>query len=461
MNKMKALIKGLIVSAVQIKRPVFWIWVFIGLSVSLTTSAEQKTLTRVDDPLIVQGKILDALSSVRLDRLSLMACDGDAFQPVPFQVDEKDPAGEYVYTHGPIAGVDTDPNLDANDELVFIVESAGPRCDDRPWPEGASSGVRIEVTDPIDRGQGWLYLFAFEGNPPRSPLDLVSREHTPERTITKARGYMWGSPAEKGYPDELHLAGTDGRLGPDILDKWKSRGKIDLPLINFEIKSDDNTYRNTVGWIDGPVRVIVCDNSYMKISFIKFDFPTNVMLFYYPNSCVFPMTLTIENTNVMKIISKVVEMNFVSVLDYNEHSYGIHSFDPVNGYNPQVVFDGKMSDAEKALDTTKDLEWIAGYRPGAGSVLVRFYLPKEFKGITKSLYYLEDASVLDPPEHYPGMIAHGFQYKLNLESIKKGTYLLYTQFYFKPGLVPGKEKMLLDIFDHPLEVKAASLDKVQ
>ena len=64
---------------------------------------------------------------------------------VPAQPFEKDPAGDYVYTLGPKTGVDTDPNLDANDELVFMAESIGCRCDDKPWPEGAKAGVRVEL----------------------------------------------------------------------------------------------------------------------------------------------------------------------------------------------------------------------------------------------------------------------------------------------------------------------------
>jgi len=434
--------------------------VFIGMILSLEAASQEKTLKRVDDPLAVEGKILGALTGTRPDRLSLMACASDGFQPVPFQIDEKNPAGDYVYTHGPKAGVDTDPNLNANDELVFMAESIGGRCDDRPWPEGARAGVRIEITDPVDRGRGWLYLFEFEGSPPRSPVDWVSREVGPDRVMMRGREYMWGSRAGRGFPDELHLAGADGKMGPDILDRWKSRGVIDLPLIKFETKTDDTIRRNTAGWIDGPVRAIVCDKTYMQISFIKYDLPSDTMLYYYPNCCFFPMTLSVQNTELMKLAAKIAKMNFVSVLDYNQNGYGIHSYDAVNPYNPEVVFDGKTSEAEKNLRTNVDLDWVVGYRPGIGGVMVRFYLPPEFQGITKGLYYLEDASHLDPPEDHPGLTAHGFQYSINLAAIEQGQHTLYSQYYFKPGLIPGQEKIILDIVDNPLQVKSAPLEKV-
>jgi hypothetical protein len=429
------------------------------LTISLEAGSDDKTLSRVDDPVVVQGKILAAISGARLDRLSLMVCTGDGFKPVPFQVDEKDPAGDYVYTGGPMAGKDDDPGLDQNDELVFLAESIGARCDDRPWPEGARSGALIEIIDPIDKGRGWLYLFEFEGSPPRSPLDLVSREFTSERSTTTARGYMWGSKAGQGFPDELHLPDADGKMGPDLLDRWKSRGVIDLPLIKFEMKSDEIIRHQAVGWIDGPVRVIVRDRASMKISFIEYDLPTKVMLYYYPNSCVFPMSVNVNNPEMMELVTRVADINSMGGLDYNEHGYGIHHYDSINPYDPQVVFDGRMSDAERRLNTTEDLDWIVGYRPGSGGVLVRFYMPEEFSGIVKGLYYLEDDSKPEPPEDHPGTIAHGFQYKMNLENVKEGHYTAYTQFFFKPDLVPGREKTLLDIFDHPLEVKSTPLDK--
>ena len=92
-------------------------------------------------------------------------------------------------------------------------------------------------------------------------------------------------------------------------------------------------------------------------------------------------------------------------------------------------------------------------------MLARFYMPEEFSSITKGLYYMDDDSLTDPPEEHPGVSAHGFQYNLSLENVKEGQYMAYTQYFFKPVFVPGQEKILLDIFDYPLEVKSAPLDK--
>jgi hypothetical protein len=161
-----------------------WLALFIFFSVFSALprglEAAKKTLKRTEDPVIIEGKDLMSLLGSRPDRLSLMAWTYDGFQPVPFQMDERDEKGEYVFTMSVEGGkttpsneADQDPKLDANDELVFMVFDAGDRHPEVSFPDGVDKGVEIEITDPVDGGKAWIYLFAFKNEAPRSGLDYV------------------------------------------------------------------------------------------------------------------------------------------------------------------------------------------------------------------------------------------------------------------------------------------------
>ncbi len=424
-------------------------------------AAMEKTLKRTDDHVVMEGKVLEPLLGSRLDRLSLMACTDEGFRPVTFQLDEKNPDGEYVYKQGPAAGKDTDPLLDSNDELVFMADSIGPCCNSGDWPEGAKAGVGIKVSDPVDGGQGWLYLFLFDDHPPLSEVDLVSMDFSSEGLKIITPEFILGMSGKKGFPDELHIPGQDGNMGPDMLDRFKARAMIKLigGIIKFDMKVDEYFCHEPIGWIDGPVRIILYAKGYIKIGFFKYDLPMNMMQFYYPNVISFPFYFTMEESAVMNFVSAIADVNVVAFLDCNEYCFGIHTYDSFNPYNPEVVFDGRMSQAEKNLNTTENLNWIVGYMPGIGASVNRIIMPREWSTITRELYYLEDNTGTDPPEDYPGIIGHGYKFKINLRDLKPGQYTYCQNFYFKKGFVPGDEKMILDILDHPLEVEAVKIEQ--
>ena len=110
--------------------------------------AEHKTITRVDDPVVVESSDFDVLFGAPIENLALMALRRDSWEPVPFQIDQKKPDGTYAFTHGPEASKDPDPNLDANDDLVFMVKDTGDRAGTDQMPEKAGAAIELTITDP-------------------------------------------------------------------------------------------------------------------------------------------------------------------------------------------------------------------------------------------------------------------------------------------------------------------------
>lgn len=59
-------------------------------------------------------------------------------------------------------GPDTDPTLDANDEVALMAGDAGGRARSRfapPAGVNAETATELEITDPLDGGKGYVYLF--------------------------------------------------------------------------------------------------------------------------------------------------------------------------------------------------------------------------------------------------------------------------------------------------------------
>jgi len=114
----------------------------------------------------------------------------DAWEQIPVQVDERDlveygqvygayagdlnPTAmsygvgvfeEFYSDGGTFTGPDSDPFLDADDEIVFMAGDAGARPADFSEPAGVvpGSGVEVRIEDPLDGGEGFVYLFLHDG----------------------------------------------------------------------------------------------------------------------------------------------------------------------------------------------------------------------------------------------------------------------------------------------------------
>ena len=103
--------------------------------------AAENPIDRIDDPVVMECGEFSPLFGAEMERLGVMALQGDEWTPIPFQIDQKMPDGAYAFTHGPEAAPDPDPTLDANDELVFMVTDVGAVQADGALLKAAGAGA--------------------------------------------------------------------------------------------------------------------------------------------------------------------------------------------------------------------------------------------------------------------------------------------------------------------------------
>lgn len=140
------------------------------------------TLNRAEDPVVLTGSQLPALASVAAGDVVAFRWV-NSWDQVPIQVDERKSANfQTVYNNavsanftttvyadpGTFTGADTDGNVDADDEVVFMAKDVGIEAPaDTANPAGvvAGSGVKVKVRTTLGgtAREGWIYLFKRSG----------------------------------------------------------------------------------------------------------------------------------------------------------------------------------------------------------------------------------------------------------------------------------------------------------
>lgn len=275
-------------------------------ALGLTGCDTISSLARPATPVVLTGSQIAAFAGVAPDRVVAfkheIVGEAAAWTQVPVQVDQRKvvPFGSQpgantdpgttgtVYGNGsggPTAlqyadaqtwvGADTDPNVDSNDEIVFMSFDAGgkPRAQDAATPAGvvAGSGVAVRVTDPRNTGEfGYVYLFRSTGGlDPSAGKDYVDYRFTLtsgdyKATYKRADGpnpetsTVTTSTYEIGMVDRWKESSwkvrSPGATGVDVLDGHKNQFAISTCARSNDTFADaEGAF---VANIDGPVRAI-------------------------------------------------------------------------------------------------------------------------------------------------------------------------------------------------------------
>lgn len=160
-----------------------------------TSDGAAKALThkRPWSPVVLKGSRLMRLQGIPVDALVAFRYDGSQQQwvQIPVQVDERKVMEYYeiynkvtncphnFYLKGPSfknlvyadkdthTGADTDPNLDADDEVVVMFRDAGEQASSFSLPKGAvaGTGVELAIQDPMTPSQkAYVYFFRQDGS---------------------------------------------------------------------------------------------------------------------------------------------------------------------------------------------------------------------------------------------------------------------------------------------------------
>ncbi len=418
-----------------------------------------RTLNRKHDPVVVPGDLLPGFHGLQIKNFRLYAHNGKQFTIIPFQVDERDPEGEFVLTDGEVAGTDSDNGLfDYNDEVVLMVKDTGGQVSKEIWSGMGSRRAEIIVTDPRDVNQkGWAYLIYYPENPP--PLSKKDYVHyTPGEEIVESAfykiKYMKGSPfyMDLTYPKEA------GGNGEDFFDRIKVRLTVSafFHLINIE-KTEEDFKSVVIGWKDGPVRAMRRVENYFRIVFSLSSPSIFSVNEYYERLTYTPVQLTIPFR--LKWV-----FNSFGINDWTWKIYGdfpglkggaaytdrnLEGFQFTGNHSPKYI--------EKNIDLSR-FSWGYNTKKGVGTWFPNVLIPELLYGIV-TLYVVDDEKFLDPPEDTPGLIGAGMKGSWTgfnqdlMEMLEPGTYELSLDTYFPhPSIKIHEVDEWLQIRSFPLIV---------
>lgn len=253
-----------------------------------------------DDPVVVSGAELPALAGVAPERVVAFRYKRtrsgrhEKWKQIPVQVDERKVADfgsvpgsnsapgadGTVYGTPPIGltalqyadpdtfvGADSDPALDADDEVALMAADAGDKARKRSRrPRGVRAATRLRVADPLDGARRFVYLFESTGTRTSSAgkdyvnydfvLDSGDYKTTykradgpnPEHSVVSTAVYSAGF-SDRWFFDQLAIAD-----GPDFLDGFK------FQFAPSTCGRSEATFNDAEGAfvanIDGPVRAI-------------------------------------------------------------------------------------------------------------------------------------------------------------------------------------------------------------
>ncbi|MCX5867550.1 MAG: hypothetical protein NT009_08790 [Proteobacteria bacterium] len=414
---------------------------------------EKKNLSRVDDFVVVRGEKLKRNLNNEIGKLSLFAYVEGKFQPVPFQVDEINPDGEWVLTQVPPEAKksakpdrdDDNGSLDENDELAFMARDAGDRVAFDGLPAGVEAMDEITLRDPVDNGRAWVYLMSFRENPPLSKKDCVEYK-LPENQVV-ARNYVLGfDPRMSIAPSLISVQGS-----PNLIDRMKIR--LSTKLMGIPFGFDENSLVSELSlYKDGPIRVVRRVRSSIQFTRLFRTPSAAVENIYYDNTMVIPIRIRIP----------ISLKSFRSLISYirvrgsadlrNTHGWKIK----VDTDPRWMSVDGKMDEVEKSVQGEGSTWFIASGPEGA--FIIRMILNRNPDGsfqkspIKTRLYYVDDDNAPDPPESVPGQSPQVGWWMEGLPDLEKGTLYFFAIVYLIKDYSEGVEKNYLKILDQPIEV---------
>jgi hypothetical protein len=358
-------------------------------------AAGGSTIDRPSDPIVLTGADVASLQGLAPGDVVAFRYDGGWVQ-IPVQVDERDmlDVGE-VYNSDPVgivyldytdpdtfAGPDSDPTVDADDEIVLMAKDAGGQAGSAGHPAGVvtGTGVEVAISDPLDAGDaGYVYLFQQAGSldpgAGQSYVDYqfvllsgdykttykISKGPNPEDSdvTTSVYGHHF---SDRWVNDELTIyAGT----GVDILDRHK------FQFTPTSCIRTEDTFSSGEGAFyinkSGPVRAL---RSYMGANSGPYTQRTH--LFYQARHDI------VQNSRVHEIQGSMDFFDYVPAATgmtyYDNHNTGGVTIDGV----PDTVTQGQL-----------EWELIEGAQ---GALVHAFDIDTNIPSYSSTLYYLDDES---------------------------------------------------------------------
>ncbi len=337
----------------------------------------------------VAGRGAEALLKRPTASIRVCAFHSGSPQPIPFQVDERDPRGHWADDFGSQPVRDDTPGFfDDNDVVVFMNRDLGEQGDAAKLPAGAATWLEVRV-GPKEAPLGYAYVGSF-GSPPALLKDLPDySRYDPATDQVFADRYTvrFGGP----LPTYLAIVRRQGEMGPNVLNGVHAQGeaRILAGLFHFARNEKDLLYM-IQGYRDGPVRAIRSAKYWIRLP-LGFKARGRVELLFYRDFVEARARVNI------KIPPRLIPADgaMTAYFDFRDFS-GAHVIDP--GGTLAEPVGGAMTAAKLAF-TERPVRWSALLLPSGQSFLLAVRLEDSLRRLDQRLY-LDDSA--DPARGRPG-----------------------------------------------------------
>ena len=221
-------------------------------------------LDRTAEPVVVAG----LFAGKPVNQIFAYRWNNSAWQQIPFQIDERNAAGDYV--------ANEDGIMDNNDEVVFMSGDTGTLGSGAIGSALPVSGLwyRVQVTNPLNASsKGWAYIVHSTSLSVTNPTDYVSYNPGNLRVSTANYALGWAASGHNGL-DYMSMYG-----GGDIMDRTKLRIDYRVAILQFHLTENDVPFDNVVLIKDGKVRTLVKRGSTVTAnyqSYVSTSFPIDL-----------------------------------------------------------------------------------------------------------------------------------------------------------------------------------------
>ncbi len=414
---------------------------------------EDKTITRVEDFVVIKGEKIVENFGKAISSMALIAKIEGKIQPIPFQIDEINKKGQWVLPELPPESKsskrDKDEDkgcVDKNDELVFMIRDAGDRIAPAGYPEKALAVDEITLTDPEDKGRAWVYLCSFSCPPPVSDKDYVT--YYVEKNRVRSNNFELGFSKEVPFSwDHLCFIGQ-----PNMFDRLKVRFR--LKLLGYVMKKDETDFTSHLSsYKDGPIRVIRRVRSAVRMNRILKTPSAASETLYYDNAIVMPYRVKVPID--LQIIKKYLGLGFIKIRG-GVDMQNLHGWQLCTDLGSECFdIDGKMDANEEAI-AEKEVRWAVLQGP-PGGFFFRIILDRTPDGSPQELpmrtafYYMDNDDLPEGPEFVPGQSPNFGWWFHDFELMPKGIFYFYMVGFMVTDYKNGDEENLLNILDKPIQ----------
>ncbi len=343
---------------------------------------------RTWQPLIIKGAAVSQLCSRPLDQFEVLAMHDGKLAPIPFQIDQINPDGQYVLPEGPAPIASSHPAvLGAKDEIVMMIADLGERVS--PNATRPPSAVEIEISDSLGGPPRYAYL-ATVAHPLVSALHYV--DYDAAKSSIDTDHYRFGY--TNGVPSDYAPQSREHANGPNLIDRFKIRVRATvLRFFHFNV-NEDKVDNRLIAWKVGPVRVVRLLTHSVRVVFgIRSPEVTNYDFFY--RDCVenpFKIRFPWVPRILFGEIQVRMDLDFTGLDGYKVSWSGMNGM-PIKIGDPRLALFAKSEPPQ--------VEWIA--LRGGGRMIIQTIAPgSDLQLLDRRLYYNDDPQTPDAPESVRG-----------------------------------------------------------